>query len=276
MLKWIKSKKDSKFVKVYVDLPNNEDVGGESMWAEDLGENLYRIRNTPFSAYGINFYDVVYAKANSKDLKPSIIRVHEYEGHKTLRVIFLDESSLEERIARLKSLSEYKAYFENANDNLFAIDIEPEGNYEAVYDLLLTWEKEGILSFETCESICPYSFDSIHTNYMFLEKSFRDAIVKHNKDTNRGIIRSDRTGAIIKDNIVFTTKEIISKNEQALHVLHNHEGNWEIIGSTSVELQNLVLVSLDEIIDIDPSLKDIRELLQGQSSTRDNSMSSWT
>ncbi len=276
MLNWIKKKKDSELVKVHVELPNNEDVGGESMWAEDLGDNLYRIRNTPFNAYGINFHDIVYAKAHSKDLKPSIINVHEYKGHKTLRVIFLDKSSTEERVTRLKSLNEYKAYFENADDTLFAIDIEPEGNYEAVYDLLFTWEKEGILSFETCESSGPHSFDSIHSNYMFLNKNFRDAVLEHNKNTNGGIVRSDKTGAIIKDNIVFTTTEIISKNEQALHVLHNDEGNWEIIGSTSVDAQNLVLVSFAELIDIDVSLKDVRELVRGQSSARDNSTSSWT
>lgn len=159
MLKWIKKKNDSELIKIHVDLPNNEDVGGESMWAEDLGNDLYRIRNTPFNAYGINFYDIVYAKAKSKELKPSIIKVHKYMGHKTLRIIFLDDSSTEERVSRLKTLSEYKAYFENADDISFAIDIEPEGNYEAVYDLLLTWENKGILSFETCESSGADNFD---------------------------------------------------------------------------------------------------------------------
>ena len=42
---------DEKLVKVHLDLPDNEDVGGESFWAEDLGNDLYRIRNNPFYAY---------------------------------------------------------------------------------------------------------------------------------------------------------------------------------------------------------------------------------
>jgi len=147
-------------VKLHIDLPNNEDVGGESLWAEDLGDNLYRVRNIPFNSYGINFHDIVYAKAKSEELKPSVIRVHEYKGHKTLRVIFINDSSEEERIARLKKLNVFKAYYENADGMLFAIDVEPDGNYGAVCDLLFKWENNGILSYETCESKVEGRFDA--------------------------------------------------------------------------------------------------------------------
>ena len=82
---------EENLTKIHLDLPRNEEVGGESFWAEDLGDDLYRMRNTPFYAYGINFDDIVYAKAQSEDLKPSILKVHEYSGHKTLRVIFSED-----------------------------------------------------------------------------------------------------------------------------------------------------------------------------------------
>ena len=143
---------EDNLTKIHLDLPKNTEVGGESFWAEDLGNDLYRMRNTPFNAYGLNFYDIVYAKAESEDLKPSILKVHEYCGHKTLRVIFLDQESSEHRSNRLKTLNIYKAYHENATGTLFAIDIEPEGNYGAVCDALHQWEQEGILSYETCEA----------------------------------------------------------------------------------------------------------------------------
>ena len=150
---------EDNLTKIYLDLPRNEEVGGESFWAEDLGDDLYRMRNTPFYAYGINFYDIVYAKAQSEDRKPSILKVHEYGSHKTLRVIFLDESSAEERPARLKELNKYKAYHENANGTLFAIDVEPDGDYRAVCDILYKWENEGVLSYETCEAREGCGFD---------------------------------------------------------------------------------------------------------------------
>lgn len=146
-------------VKIHIDLPNNEDVGGESLWAEDLGNNLYRVRNVPFNAYGINFYDIVYAEAQSEELKPSVMRVHESSGHKTLRVIFTDDSSEEERVARLKELNIFKAFHENADGLQFAIDVEPDGDYGAVCDKLYEWENNGILSYETCEARVKGRFD---------------------------------------------------------------------------------------------------------------------
>lgn len=146
--------------KVHLHLPRNEQVGGESFWAEDLGNHLYRLRNTPFHAYGINFYDIVYAKAQSDELKPSILKVHEHCGHKTLRVFFLDDTSTQERISKLSELNKFKAYHENANGTLFAIDVEPEGDYDAVCDLLYKWENEGVLSYETCEAREGYGFDA--------------------------------------------------------------------------------------------------------------------
>jgi hypothetical protein len=151
---------EENLTKVHVELPNNEDVGGESLWAEDLGGNVYRIRNVPFHAYGLNFYDVVVAEPESEEFKPSVLRVHKPSGHKTLRVIFTDESSKEERILRLKKLNEYKAYLENADGTLFAIDVEAGGNYGAVCDILYEWENQGILSYETCEARKEGSFDA--------------------------------------------------------------------------------------------------------------------
>lgn len=151
---------EENLTKILLELPRSEQVGAESLWAEDLGNDLYRIRNTPFHAYGINFYDIVYAKAKSKSLRPSILKVHEYCGHRTLRVIFLDDASSEERAARLSKLNEFKAYHENANGTLFAIDVEPDGDYGAICDALYTWEKDGVLSYEACEAREGFGFDA--------------------------------------------------------------------------------------------------------------------
>ena len=151
---------EDKLTKIHLDLPRNEEVGGESFWAEDLGNDLYRVRNSPFYAYGINFYDIVYAKAQSEELKPSILKVLEYCGHKTLRVYFLDEASSQERGARLSKLNKFKAYHENAYGFLFSIDVEPEGDYGIVCDTLFEWENEGILSYETCEARVGFGFDA--------------------------------------------------------------------------------------------------------------------
>lgn len=43
--------------KIYIDLLNHWAIGGECLWATPLGNNLYRIENVPFYAYGLSFKD---------------------------------------------------------------------------------------------------------------------------------------------------------------------------------------------------------------------------
>lgn len=150
---------EDNLTKIYINLPKSKVVSGESLWAEELGENLYTVRNVPFHAFGINFYDVVYAVPESDDQNPTVRKIHSQSGHKTLRVIFTDQSSEQERVSKLKELHRYKAYHENANGVLFAIDVEPEGDYGAVCDQLYEWEQLDILSYETCEARESAGFD---------------------------------------------------------------------------------------------------------------------
>ena len=84
---------NEKLTKVYVDLPNHWATGGESMWAVDLGDDLYEIRNVPFYAYNLNVGDVVFATADSPDLKPEVRRVVRRSGHRTMRLFFASEES---------------------------------------------------------------------------------------------------------------------------------------------------------------------------------------
>lgn len=131
------------------------------MWAEELGSDLFRIRNVPFFAYGLNFHDVVRATADSPDLKPEIREVVESSGHKTLRILFPKSVERDEQVKLLDSLKEHEAYYERATATHVAIDVEPEGSYNDVYDQLQEWEEAGLLSFETCEARVEGSFDDL-------------------------------------------------------------------------------------------------------------------
>ncbi len=70
--------------KVYVELQDNQQAATKSFCAEILGDSLYRLRNTPFYAYGLNFYDIVYARTLSDEHLPAILKVHTYSGHITI------------------------------------------------------------------------------------------------------------------------------------------------------------------------------------------------
>ncbi|MBL1142416.1 MAG: DUF4265 domain-containing protein [Proteobacteria bacterium] len=150
---------DEELEKVHIDLPNHWAIGGESLWATPLGNNLYRIENIPFFAYGLNFQDIVLATPDSEDLKPEIRKVITPGEHRTYRIIFNKEVDRQKQEVLLNSLKQYKTTYERANGTNVAVDIEPTGDHIAVYDQLENYEESELLSFETCEARIEGSFD---------------------------------------------------------------------------------------------------------------------
>ncbi|RCU50574.1 DUF4265 domain-containing protein [Corallincola holothuriorum] len=147
--------------KVYIDLPNHWAIGGESFWATPLGNDLYRIENVPFFAYGLNFLDVVLATSDSDELKPEIRKVVNPSGHRTYRIIFKNETEREKQVELLEALEQHEASYERADAINVAVDIKPSGDHIAVYDQLDEYEQTGFLSFETCEARIEGSFDDL-------------------------------------------------------------------------------------------------------------------
>jgi hypothetical protein len=96
-------------VKVLFELKRDEDgyppADTEGLWAEPLGNNLFKIDNVPFFVKGISCEDVVEAEPDSKgELRyRALVRP---SAHNTLRVILFRESPdprpLEERVADLR------------------------------------------------------------------------------------------------------------------------------------------------------------------------------
>jgi hypothetical protein len=148
-----------KSVKLRVDLPYHLEVGGESMWADDLGNNRYQIKNIPFYAYGLNFEDIVFAEAESEELKPEIKKLLEESGHQTIRVIFTGDTSKEENIKTIEAIRNEHVGYEGNNHSQFALNVTPEGDYNQLYDALEELEEKKVLSFETCEARVEGSFD---------------------------------------------------------------------------------------------------------------------
>ncbi|HEU5290211.1 MAG TPA: DUF4265 domain-containing protein [Cyclobacteriaceae bacterium] len=146
-------------VKIHIDLPNHWAVGGESMWAEPLGNDRYKIENVPFYAYGLNFKDVVRATADSDELKPEIRELVEASGHRTFRLFFKEEIEREQQEKILDSFRELHVSYERADKIYVALDMKPQGNYQSVFDKLEEYEKQDILGFETCEARNAEGFD---------------------------------------------------------------------------------------------------------------------
>lgn len=146
-------------VKLHVDLPNHWATGGESLWAKSLGNDLYKIDNVPFYAYGLNYQDVVRATADSEELKPEIRELITASGHRTIRLYFKTNINKEKQEEILDSMATLGVSYERANQVYLALDLEPNRDYESVLYKLDEFEEQEILEYETCEARVEGSFD---------------------------------------------------------------------------------------------------------------------
>ena len=146
-------------VKLHVDLPNHAAIGGETFWADHVGDSLYRLANVPFWAYGLNYRDIVRAIPDSD----GILTIHEVtqpSGHRTLRVMFADTVDTQKQSDLLGEIHQPNTVtFERADDHLIAINIAPDADYLAVFDQLEAWGELDLLDFETCHPRVDGSFD---------------------------------------------------------------------------------------------------------------------
>lgn len=150
--------------KIHIDLPNHWAVSGESMWATPLGNDLFRIENIPFHAYGLNYHDIVRATPDSEEFIPEIRELVEKSGHRTFHVNFEKQIKKNQQEQILSSLKILTISYERANSSYFSLDMKPEGNYQAIIDKLEELSNEGVLIFETCEERIEGSFDDIEDN----------------------------------------------------------------------------------------------------------------
>jgi Domain of unknown function (DUF4265) len=139
---------EENLVKVFVEL-RDAPFETESFWAKPLGNDEYELRNSPWYAFDLHFYDVVRAVPDGQDEKPRILEVIRRSGHKTLRVLFPPETNESVRLELLRLLHRWKGFHENCNGVLYAIDVQTDGDYEAVCNQLWVWEQEGRLHYET-------------------------------------------------------------------------------------------------------------------------------
>jgi hypothetical protein len=133
-----------------------EDGGVETLWAAPLGNNLYRLDNSPFYIYGVSWQDVVEAQPE-EDGFLFFLRVIEKSGHRTVRVLFEDFSAkdpeAEPILADIKNLGcTYEGY-----GGLLVIDVPPEVNLETVTEYLKDSKLEWEYADPTYEELFPES-----------------------------------------------------------------------------------------------------------------------
>ncbi|HEV2646600.1 MAG TPA: DUF4265 domain-containing protein [Acidobacteriaceae bacterium] len=137
---------EEKFIKIVIDLPEADDgVGGEGIWSVQVGEDLYEVRNSPWHSTDINYLDVVRANAPGEDKKPVVKEVVHRRGHRTIHVVFSGDGAAEKEHV-MKHLKELGATYEGAHSTLYALDLEPEIDFDVVANYLAECEEKGWLS----------------------------------------------------------------------------------------------------------------------------------
>ena len=112
-----------------------DDEKVEKMWAKELGNDHYRIDNTPFFIYNLSWNDIVEARAtDGGDNILEFIKIVKKSGHKTVRVI-LEEYDDKETF--LKDICTIGCSYEGMNGKYFGIDIPPSIDILDIRDFLI-------------------------------------------------------------------------------------------------------------------------------------------
>lgn len=119
----------------------------ETLWADDLGESRYRLRNSPWYIYNISLGDIVRARP-AEDGMLEFVEVLERSGRSTFRVLVregVDRATFERFWQPLEALG---CSYEHAKGRLFAIDAPLGVDLGQVAALLAKGEADAVWDWE--------------------------------------------------------------------------------------------------------------------------------
>lgn len=117
----------------------------ETLWAVALGNNLFRLDNSPFYTYGVSWQDIVEAREVSEGFY-DFVRVVEKSGNRTVRIIFENFTGSDEQDKQILSdLKNLGCRFEGIKSKLISVNIPSMVDFESVINYLserndLQWE----------------------------------------------------------------------------------------------------------------------------------------
>ena len=117
----------------------------ETLWATNLGDDKYRLENSPFWAYGVSWEDIVLAPFSEIEGHPTFQTIVAKSGNRTIRVVF--DPPIEngyQSNQMLQGLVALGCSYEGANDMYVSVNIPPNVEIDSVREYLIeqgaTWE----------------------------------------------------------------------------------------------------------------------------------------
>jgi hypothetical protein len=117
----------------------------ETLWAVPVGDDAYRLDNSPFFAYGVSWQDTVEAQPGRDEFLEFVRRLKK-SGNRTLRIIFqkyrLDDIPAQNVLRELRGLG---CSYEGMQPRMVSLNIPPNVDLDQITDFLngesgLEWE----------------------------------------------------------------------------------------------------------------------------------------
>jgi uncharacterized protein DUF4265 len=109
----------------------------ETLWAHDLGNDQYKIDNSPLFAYAVSLGDIVYAPVDPEDGRPTFQKIVSKSGNRTVRVVF--DSPIQPGNGSddmVKGLVALGCGYEGLNSRYIAVNIPTLVDCNEVYEYL--------------------------------------------------------------------------------------------------------------------------------------------
>lgn len=137
---------DSK-VKIFFPITEKQwhDMSGEWLWADRIGDNLYRIDNIPLYVYGISYMDFVACRQSEEEFL-EFERVVDSGGHSTYRTLLKGDKNRNDFLSYWIVLEKLGCSYESSIDpeDVFSIDVPPHVDVRLAYDILLKGESDDV------------------------------------------------------------------------------------------------------------------------------------
>lgn len=136
-----------------------DDDGGatvETLWATPVGDDQYKLDNSPFYAYGVSWEDIVLAPFDVQEGMPAFQSVVSKSGNRTVRVIFdppVSAGNSSDQV--LQGLVVLGCSYEGANPKYISVNIPSEVALQAVRSYLVEHEAQWEHADPTYESLFP-------------------------------------------------------------------------------------------------------------------------
>jgi hypothetical protein len=139
---------NGEMVKMLVRVPpqDRQGITAETMWAERVGADRFRLANTPFWVRDLSFRDVVFARVRRGILTYAGVSLR--GGHSTCWMVIRVARTDEAFVRRWARLHELGCRYEGAGGRTFAIDVPPEAPFDLVESLLEAGADGGIWDYE--------------------------------------------------------------------------------------------------------------------------------